>query len=61
MDPETRYAKTVDGVHIAYQVRGDGPIDLVFIPGFAAYFEIELEDLTGRGPADASRGLPRNR
>jgi hypothetical protein len=22
--PETRYAKTVDGVHIAYQVRGDG-------------------------------------
>src|SRR5262245_10478194 len=29
VEPETRYAKTVDGVHIAYQVRGDGPIDLV--------------------------------
>jgi class 3 adenylate cyclase/alpha-beta hydrolase superfamily lysophospholipase len=28
--PETRYAKTVDGVHIAYQVFGDGPIDTVF-------------------------------
>jgi class 3 adenylate cyclase len=27
--PETRYAKTVDGVHIAYQVFGDGPADLV--------------------------------
>ena len=27
--PETRYAKTVDGVHIAYQVVGDGPIDMV--------------------------------
>jgi hypothetical protein len=29
--PETKYAKTVDGVHIAYQVRGDGPIH----PGFS--------------------------
>jgi pimeloyl-ACP methyl ester carboxylesterase len=44
VEPETRYAKTVDGVHIAYQVRGDGPIDLVFIPGFAACFEIEFEE-----------------
>ena len=34
--PETRYAKTVDGVHIAYQVRGDGPIDIFFIHGYAA-------------------------
>jgi class 3 adenylate cyclase len=41
---ETRYAKTVDGVHIAYQVRGDGPIDIVFIHGYAACFEVELED-----------------
>jgi len=31
--PETKYAKTVDGVHIAYQVLGDGPVDLVFSPG----------------------------
>jgi class 3 adenylate cyclase len=28
--PETRYATTADGVHIAYQVVGDGPIDLLF-------------------------------
>ena len=27
--PETRYAKTSDGVHIAYQVAGEGPLDLV--------------------------------
>ncbi len=27
--PETRYAKTVDGVHIAYQAIGEGPPDLV--------------------------------
>src|SRR3990172_7862149 len=31
--PETRYAKTVDGVHIAYQVFGEGPIDLVYVAG----------------------------
>ena len=28
--PGTRYAKTIDGVNIAYQVRGDGPIDLIY-------------------------------
>jgi class 3 adenylate cyclase len=27
----TRYAKTVDGVHIAYQTLGTGPIDLVLV------------------------------
>jgi pimeloyl-ACP methyl ester carboxylesterase len=37
--PETRYAKTADGVHIAYQVIGDGPGDLVFVPGFV--FNVE--------------------
>jgi len=29
--PEVRYARTVDGVHIAYQVAGGGPIDLVVV------------------------------
>jgi len=28
--PDTRYAKTTDGVYIAYQTVGDGPIDLVW-------------------------------
>jgi hypothetical protein len=32
--PETRYAKTADGVHIAYQVMGEGPFDLVYVPGW---------------------------
>jgi pimeloyl-ACP methyl ester carboxylesterase len=36
--PETRYAKSGD-VHIAYQVLGDGPIDLVFVPGFVSNVE----------------------
>ena len=30
--PEVRYAET-NGVNIAYEVRGDGPIDLVRVPG----------------------------
>ena len=29
--PQTRYAETVDGVHVAYQVVGDGPVDFVAI------------------------------
>ncbi len=31
--PETRYAKTVDGLSIAYQVLGHGPVDLVYTQG----------------------------
>jgi class 3 adenylate cyclase len=31
--PEVRYAKTSDGVHIAYQVFGDGPVDVVLLGG----------------------------
>jgi hypothetical protein len=34
----TRYAKSGD-VHIAYQVFGSGPIDLVFAPGFVSHIE----------------------
>ena len=34
--PETRDAKSGD-VHIAYQVGGDGPRDLVYVPGFARW------------------------
>ncbi|HTG46774.1 MAG TPA: adenylate/guanylate cyclase domain-containing protein [Actinomycetota bacterium] len=30
MRPETRYARTPDGIYIAYQTIGDGPIDLVW-------------------------------
>lgn len=36
MPPKTRYAKSSGGVHIAYQVLGDGPIDLVFTQGFVS-------------------------
>jgi pimeloyl-ACP methyl ester carboxylesterase len=32
--PDVHYAETRDGVHIAYQVVGDGSADLLFVPGF---------------------------
>ena len=38
MAPETRYAKSGD-LNIAYQVVGDGPFDLLHIPGFVSNVE----------------------
>ncbi len=37
--PETRYARS-GGVNIAYQVVGDGPFDLVLVPGFVSNVEL---------------------
>ena len=31
-DLQTRYARTADGLYIAYQTAGDGPIDLIWQP-----------------------------
>ncbi len=36
--PTTRYALS-GNVHIAYQVLGDGPIDLVYVPGWITHLE----------------------
>jgi pimeloyl-ACP methyl ester carboxylesterase/DNA-binding CsgD family transcriptional regulator len=41
--PETRYAKSGD-VNIAYQVVGDGPPDLVLVPGFVSHVEVAWEE-----------------
>jgi len=41
--PKTRYAKTADGVHVAYQVIGDGPFDLVEVGGFVSHLEFAWE------------------
>jgi pimeloyl-ACP methyl ester carboxylesterase len=41
--PETRYA-TVEGTHVAYQVIGEGPFDLLHIPGFVSNVELAWED-----------------
>ena len=40
--PETRYARAGD-VSIAYQVLGEGPADLVMVPGFATHVELAWE------------------
>ena len=37
--PETRYAKTADGVHVAYQVVGSGPLDLIFANSWCSHVE----------------------
>ena len=44
MVPETRYARSFDGVHIAYQVLGDADLDLVLSPGFVSHVEHSWED-----------------
>jgi pimeloyl-ACP methyl ester carboxylesterase/DNA-binding CsgD family transcriptional regulator len=41
--PETRYAKSGD-VHIAYQVVGEGPFDLVLVHGFISNLEHQWDD-----------------
>jgi len=52
--PEIRYARNGD-VALAYQVLGDGPLDLVFLPAFINNIEIAWESPRMRGSSDASR------
>jgi hypothetical protein len=40
--PRTQYAKSAE-VNIAYQVVGDGPFDLVLVPGFVSHVEVAWE------------------
>jgi pimeloyl-ACP methyl ester carboxylesterase len=42
MPPETRYARSGD-VHVAYQVLGEGPLDLVFVHGWVSNVEYARE------------------
>jgi len=46
MESTTRYARSPDGTSIAYQVHGDGPLDLVFVPGFVSHVELIWEEPT---------------
>jgi pimeloyl-ACP methyl ester carboxylesterase len=45
MEAPTRYANS-NGVSIAYRVLGDGPLDLVFVPGFISHVEVLWEEPT---------------
>jgi pimeloyl-ACP methyl ester carboxylesterase len=40
---DTHYAKSGD-VHIAYQVMGAGPLDLVVVPGFVSHLDLQMEN-----------------
>jgi len=44
VESPTRYALAEDGVSIAYQVHGQGPLDLVFVPGFVSHVELVWEE-----------------
>jgi hypothetical protein len=48
MRPVTRYAKSGD-IHIAYQVVGDGPIDLVWAPGYISHVESAWDEPSHAG------------
>jgi pimeloyl-ACP methyl ester carboxylesterase len=41
--PQTRYARSGD-VNIAYQVAGDGPLDLVYVPGWISNVELNWDE-----------------
>ena len=43
MAPETRYARSGD-LNIAYQVTGEGPRDLVYVPGWVSNVELMWEE-----------------
>jgi class 3 adenylate cyclase len=43
MLPDTRYARSGD-LRIAYQVVGEGPLDLVFVPGFISNVDLAWDD-----------------
>jgi len=45
VSPTTRYARSAD-VNIAYQVVGDGPLDLVLVPGWVSQVEAMWDEPT---------------
>ncbi len=45
--PPTRYAQSA-GAKIAYQVSGEGPCDLVFVPGLVSHLELQWQQLSYR-------------
>ena len=56
--PETYYARSGD-VSIAYQVVGDGPFDLVYVPGFVSHVELRwrVPSFAHRSPRTASNAF----
>jgi DNA-binding SARP family transcriptional activator/pimeloyl-ACP methyl ester carboxylesterase len=42
--PETQYARSDDGVHLAYQVLGTGKPDIIAVPGLLSHLDLWWED-----------------
>jgi hypothetical protein len=57
--PETRYVRTEDGVHIGYQVFGDGPYDFVLNDGWMSNVDANW-DVAGSLLLRRSRGGARD-
>ena len=62
MVSEVRYARSGD-VHIAYRVAGEGPFDVVLVPGTTSHVELAWEvpfiEFEDRGTAEL-KGIPGN-
>ncbi|HWZ72941.1 MAG TPA: adenylate/guanylate cyclase domain-containing protein [Casimicrobiaceae bacterium] len=43
MQPETRFTRS-GSMHLAYQVVGEGPFDLVYVPGWVSHVELAWEE-----------------
>src|SRR5688500_15525270 len=56
--PETQYARSGD-VTIAYQVVGDGPFDLIFVPGSVTHLELAWKLAAFASLLDAIASLSR--
>ncbi len=37
---EIRYARCAGGIDVAYKVMGDGPVDVVYVPGFVSHLDL---------------------
>ena len=37
---DIRYARCAGGIDVAYKVMGDGPIDIVYVPGFVSHLDL---------------------
>lgn len=54
-----RYAKNRDGQSVAYQICGDGPLDLVFVPDWVGNLEVMWEEPTLAAFLDRMAGFAR--
>lgn len=42
--PETQYARSDEGLYVAYQVFGEGPLDILFIPNWMSNVDVMWEE-----------------